>query len=324
MPTDANGGIEAEWGRICRRLEATGLKALRNRGVERDREKAEALRLIVREFRSAAEKYLEASEPAFPVVVRADETGSGQLAAPNIDNWYLYIPLSAAHSHRITGNLATVFDAIFAPHDDNFGNFRELYGRDMEVAANGDYELFLGRPHRNGNWMPLAEGVSFITIRFYYYDWDRHSPPPIRGERIGSLGKAPEPVMPRPLAARLDRAFDYVDSVPYSFSGLIEGWVKDLPAATRRRRRQGPASRRASRSWGTELARCGGSAARVLLLPLDLGEGRPGAGGAKGQACRRPQGAAARYAGVRRRTAQGADRGSAHASRQAFPLLSRR
>ena len=224
--------MEAEWSRICRRLEATGLKALRHRGVETEREKAEALRLVVREFRSAAEKYVEAADPAFPVIVRADETSSGPLAAPNIDNWYLYIPLSAAHTYRITGNLSSVFDVIFAPHDEKFGNFGELYGQDMQVAANGEYELFLGGPRRDGNWMPLAEGVTFITVRFYYYDWEKHSPPPIRIERVGSLGEAPEPIMPRPLAARLDRAIDYVDGVPYTFSGLIEGWVRDLAVNT--------------------------------------------------------------------------------------------
>ena len=104
-PPEADG-IEAEWSRICRRLEASGLKALRHRGVVTGREKAEALRLVVRGFRSAAEKYVEGAAPAFPVVVRTDETSSGPLAAPNIDNWYLYVPLNAAYTYCVTGNLS--------------------------------------------------------------------------------------------------------------------------------------------------------------------------------------------------------------------------
>ncbi|MGE0383201.1 MAG: DUF1214 domain-containing protein [Gammaproteobacteria bacterium] len=203
------------WTGFCRRLEAAGHRILETEGVKTPRERAETLRYLVRELRSALEWDVELADPMFPHFLRLDETGSGPSAAPNLDNWYLAARVDAAAEYRITADFSAINGATFSIHADDWALHGSADLGEFELGPGGRFELRLGSQAQPGNWMRLVPGATFIAIRLYYYDWTRFEPTPIRIERIGSLGETPAPIEPAALAARLGRAASWVEERPY-------------------------------------------------------------------------------------------------------------
>ena len=44
---------------------------------------------------------------------------------------------------------------------------------DLEISADGSFELVLSAEERPGNWMPLSERASSLVVRQFFYDWGR-------------------------------------------------------------------------------------------------------------------------------------------------------
>jgi hypothetical protein len=69
---------------------------------------------------------------------------------------------------------------------------------ELDMDADGTFELLLSpRPHA-GNWMPLADGASSLVVRQFFYDWETEEPAELDIECL-----EPDPVVtePEPLSA---------------------------------------------------------------------------------------------------------------------------
>lgn len=111
------------------------------------------------------------------------------LSAGNVDNllkWGMDCPdalysgaaLRPDATYRVWGNRGQARFVGFQVMA-GIGNAGDVVADELEMGADGDFELYLSAEPRPGNWLPLAEGASSFVVRQFFYDWV--------GERPASL-----------------------------------------------------------------------------------------------------------------------------------------
>jgi hypothetical protein len=56
---------------------------------------------------------------------------------------------------------------------------------ELDVEANGDFEVVLSAEQRDGNWMRIDGAHPTLTVRHFFYDWDTEVPSSLHIERLG-------------------------------------------------------------------------------------------------------------------------------------------
>ena len=115
----------------------------------------------------------------------------------NSDALYLGAPLDGAQTYRLYGNRGTakhfsVTTVNNGPTPFGGGMGAALFGRDMAVAPNGDFEVTLSAQPHAGNWLKLTPNVFRLTIRQFFADWENERPMQARIERIGPRAAPPD------------------------------------------------------------------------------------------------------------------------------------
>lgn len=57
---------------------------------------------------------------------------------------------------------------------------------DLEVDADGEFEVMLSADEHDGNWMRLDGDHPTLVVRHFFYDWDKEQPSVLQIERIGA------------------------------------------------------------------------------------------------------------------------------------------
>src|SRR5581483_10484351 len=73
--------------------------------------------------------------------------------------------------YRVFGRLGTARFTSFQVMA-GMGNAGDLVADDLELAADGSFELWLSPERQQGNWLPLPEGASSLVVRQFFYDWE--------------------------------------------------------------------------------------------------------------------------------------------------------
>jgi hypothetical protein len=56
---------------------------------------------------------------------------------------------------------------------------------ELEVDADGNFEVILSADEHSGNWMPIASEHPTLTVRHFFYDWNAEVPSSLQIERVG-------------------------------------------------------------------------------------------------------------------------------------------
>ncbi len=56
---------------------------------------------------------------------------------------------------------------------------------ELEVDADGNFEVILSRDEHDGNWMRIEGDAPTLTVRHFFYDWDSEVQSSLRIERLG-------------------------------------------------------------------------------------------------------------------------------------------
>jgi hypothetical protein len=74
---------------------------------------------------------------------------------------------------------------------------------ELEVDADGNFEVVLSADEREGNWMRVAGDHPTLTVRHFFYDWDTEVASSLQIERLGeAVQHTQDPVSPDVLVAR--------------------------------------------------------------------------------------------------------------------------
>jgi hypothetical protein len=217
------------WREFCRALERAGDVVLRE-GSPRDAfDRAEGFRYLSRLTRVALESYVEFAQPRAPVLRRpAHETV--KIGADNPDNHYQSAAISGAYEYRIRGTRNTIHYLGIGTYAGNYGSSARsgqtgyLEGRDIELDANGQFEIAVSCERRPGNWLPMEPDTSSLIVRQTFQDRGRERIADLSIERVG--GGPPPPLTPEFLDAGLVSASAYVIGTATLFADWAEGFAR--------------------------------------------------------------------------------------------------
>lgn len=139
---------------------------------------AEGQRAIAHILETALYFWLEADpeHPEFKPYV----SSTRKLLGDNPDSIYYFAPIRDDRSYKISGNIGAATFTSFTVEGGSFdghaarSSIAALSDDDMEIAADGSYEIIVSRKKPNwgkgkkGNWLPIKEGAGQISTRHYH------------------------------------------------------------------------------------------------------------------------------------------------------------
>jgi hypothetical protein len=145
--------------------------------------------------------------------------------------------VSSDHSYRIVGTRGSVNYLGFGAQSPGVASSGEssqagyVEAADLEIGADGSFELFASLEPRDGNWLSLAADSDCIIVRQTFQDRDTEIPADLRIERIDGDGR-PAPFTPEKLDSALQAAGGLVAGCASLFAGWAEGFkahANELP-----------------------------------------------------------------------------------------------
>lgn len=181
------------------------------------------------------------SDPARPEF-RPIVSPSRKLTGDNPDALYFDAPVSAERSYRVSGNTAgAVYTSLTVEVGTQEGAMASrtagvLNDTGFDVAADGSFQIHLGGPPRERNWLALEPGASRITTRHYYEDERPAGANPERRPRLSIEALEPGPPPPPPddasVAAGIRRVIGFVRSRTLDQPPLADAQVPPFVSKT--------------------------------------------------------------------------------------------
>ena len=125
-----------------------------------------------------------------------------KMLGDNADAIYYTAPIRSDRAYRVTGNVAgAVYLSFTVERNSSEGGYSTetdgvINDDQIDIAADGSFEIFFGGAPRERNWLGLVDGASEIIVRCYF---EEPTPTAADPNRRVSLTIAPvEPVGPPP------------------------------------------------------------------------------------------------------------------------------
>ena len=226
----ADEPLRTAWHAFCDRLKEAGDGAFKASNPADPVARADAFRFLTQNLGQAFDLALETKDTAFPQI-HPFCTPTRKLGGDVADFTYRQAWIDGAHVYRLTGTRGTArffnvtvqgprpaFMASGAPSlHEPFGDIPEanLFGHQIKTDEHGHFELFVGGPPRDANWLPTTPGSRKLFIREGFDAWDE-TPTPLTIERLGMDSPRPIPG-PERMAEAMDWAGDFL-------TGAMRDW----------------------------------------------------------------------------------------------------
>jgi hypothetical protein len=102
---------------------------------------------------------------------------------------YTRAVLRGGESYRLFGNRGTARYVGLQTMNGIAATANELVD-ELEVDADGNFQVVLSADERTGNWMPIDGEHPTLTVRHFFYDWDTEVASSLRIERLGHAVEA--------------------------------------------------------------------------------------------------------------------------------------
>ncbi len=206
-------GDDAAWEALAAAIERSA-ERLGRAGSERER--TEGTRHLLRFLASGLATCVNHDDPDAPTFGRMIDSAR-PWGLDNPDCHYLYAPLREG-AYRVFGERGSACHVEFQVNWGHFasgdiaqwGTIGSLDARDLECDSEGRFELFIGGPRRQANWIESREDAEFLLVRQLFLDWERERPATLAIERVD----ATEPFAPPTKAwveSRLDKLARWLD-----------------------------------------------------------------------------------------------------------------
>jgi hypothetical protein len=179
---------------------------------------------VMRLLRRAIDEELVWADTDHPYFQAQDERYA-KLALGNPDNLYLVTRVEDDALYRISGRRGTTADFNIQIYQGYPGIHRPMTAKGalglarLELDEDDRFEVIVGGPRREKNWIELAPGSRRILVRYTYGDWATEEAGEIGIERVGTRGVAGRPVGDDVVASRIDAAAEYLED---SLTGYLE------------------------------------------------------------------------------------------------------
>ena len=186
------------WAEFCDALKRAGEQIQRADAPSDPFTRAEGYRYLSRLARAGLEWYVEFNDPAFPVLYKPSHE-TIKIGADNPDNIYEKAVVDGRHDYRIRGKRGSVYYLSMVTSKGSYAeNFKQietgfLDSNQLQVAADGSFEIILSATPKPGNWLPMDADSQSLLIRQTFMDRASETPAEITIERA-DLGATPDPL----------------------------------------------------------------------------------------------------------------------------------
>jgi len=189
-------------------------------GISTPEDVAGAIRLVANLLEGGLVGHFDddPSQPVFRQIVTSTRKSLGD----NADAIYFDAPVSSEYAYRVRGRTAgAVYVSFTIEAGGAGGGFPKrtagvLNDTQFDVAGDGHFEIFLGGPPRDRNWIPLDPDASRVTSRHYFEAKRSPAVPPSPDLALDIELVDPLPPLSPPsddsVAAGLRRVANYVRS----------------------------------------------------------------------------------------------------------------
>jgi len=242
-PDDPRLASGAAWRDVLAALARAEQRVLGPGAPATPRDRAEGFRHLLRFLVAGHLLCVEHADPDAPRFARmVDPAWQWGLDMP--DCLYLFAALRGDAVYRVWGSRGTANHIDFQVNWGHFalgdvaawGTVSSANDLELDFAADGTFELWLGGPARPGNWLPLAPNAEFLLVRQYFADWEHERPGDFAIDRVAAAGAPPAPRGDQ-IAARLERLVSWIDRGGALWErmsrGLVEGMAPNSLLVTR-------------------------------------------------------------------------------------------
>ena len=207
------------WEEFCAALRSAGRVVL-DAAPDDPLDRAEGLRYVGRLATHALRSFLEESDPAHPRL----STSTPKIGGDNPDYVYAQCAVSGGLEYRLRGERGDAHRIGFGTYHGGLGTPEGLQASgyltdaELEVDADGRFEIVLSARPRPGNWLAMRADTNQLMIRQTLLDRRRGRPARFEIERQGRASP-PAPLDPAAYAAALARAQGFVAGVTRQFVG---------------------------------------------------------------------------------------------------------
>jgi len=219
------------WSEFCRALERAGQVLLRPEVPGDAFDRAEGVRYLTRLLRAGLESQLEYADPRFPGFFQLSHE-TVKIGNDNPDNVYRNANVSGRYRYRIRG---TRGDAPYISFGTKGGGYEtdgtmlptgQLDGDQLELGADGTFEILVSAEPEKGNWLPMQPSTTQLIVRETFTDRAAQRPAQLAIERLGA--REDNALDPARLEDRLQRAVAFVSGT----ANLFVDWMCDYARHT--------------------------------------------------------------------------------------------
>ena len=194
---------------------------------------------VLRLMRRAIDEEIAWADTDHPWFQVQDERYA-KLALGNPDNLYLVARAEEGAAYVVRGRLGTTADFNLQVYQGYPGIHRPFLARGaigierLVTDEDGRFEIRVGGPEREENWVPLEPGSRRILVRFTYGDWANEEAGEIGIERVGSIGERSAPVSDEVVARRIRAASAYLEDAMTGYLATVDQVMEGLAPNTLR------------------------------------------------------------------------------------------
>lgn len=221
------------WRQFCDDLAGAGEVLLRDSVPSTPLDQAEGLRYLSRLTRTALNMLVDSADPDLPRMFQlCDDTI--KIGGDNPDNVYVQAVVNPAREYRISGKrngcpyLSFGSKANRYATDGTMVSTGEVELDDLEVGADGSFEIVASVTPQAGNWLPMAQDTSLIIVRETFDDKRTQSKADVTIERMGEGPSAHPLLTPETITAQLSGAAAFVRGTANTFADWTQ-WFMTQP-----------------------------------------------------------------------------------------------
>ena len=189
--------VSAEaWADFCDLLKKAGDAILREDLETSAFERGEGLRYLSRLLRAGLISFAENPGPRNPCFRTMPEMV--KMGIDNPDNYYMSAGVDPALDYRIRARRGTIHYMSFAAQNQNFaardkitGGAGHLNDAEIEMDADGRFEIVASQKEQPGNWLQMTPDTKQILLRQTFLHRHRETPVDVEIECLGSDGPPP-------------------------------------------------------------------------------------------------------------------------------------
>jgi hypothetical protein len=238
--------LRSAWTEFCLQLQRAGEQVFKDANAASGVQRADGLRFLTQNLGQAFDLALETRDTRYPAL----HTFCGptrKLGGDCADFTYQQAWIDGQSTYRLTGNRGTsrFFNVtVQGPRPPGPGALHEpfgdtpeanVFGHQLSIADDGEFELYIGGPERGPNWLPTTRGSRKLFIRQGFDRWDE-IPARMRIERVDMASPKPLPT-PAAMVEAVGWASDFVTGVmsdwpefPFAYGGVDADHPNTFPS----------------------------------------------------------------------------------------------